>query len=167
VESYVDSLRQKRIDVLGEIETLRQRVVELSSRLTVKENQLRNIDDLLRLETPSDATASPSNGIGVPVRAKIRDRAYEALKERGVPLHYRELATRLAQSDVYIPGQDPAANLIAHLSRDARFLRTEGRGMYGLVEWPRKVAKPAKPRRPRATLSDRRSSKSIPKARTA
>jgi hypothetical protein len=42
----------------------------------------------------------------------------------------------LAERDVYVPGKDPAANLIAHLLRDARFGRAAGRGMYGLAGWP-------------------------------
>ena len=47
------------------------------------------------------------------------DSAFEILDAAGQPIHYRVLAQRLAQDGVYVPGQDPAANLLTQMTRDA------------------------------------------------
>lgn len=59
------------------------------------------------------------------------DVAYDILTKEG-DLYYERLAARLQESGVTIPGRNPGANLIAHMSRNPRFKRT-GRGTYAAV----------------------------------
>lgn len=149
--TYVEVLRDKRQTVVAEIERLRAEAAAIANRIATKESQLHNLEDLLALEGDSGAPP-PSRLEGSSASARSQrfiDAAYETLKSEGKPLHYRELAQRLADAGVYVPGKDPAANLIAHMSRDPRFGRSTNRGVYGIVEWPA-IRNAAQGRRPRA-----------------
>lgn len=159
--TYIDVLREKRREVLGDIERLRAEATELGTRIAAKDGQLRNLDDLLALEVGPSVSAA--GGDDAPPRTttnksqRFTDAAVDVLTERGVPIHYQEITRLLSERDIYIPGKDPAANLIAHMLRDPRFGRASGRGMYGLASWSalraaaavrRTMAKPAgRPRR--------------------
>ena len=165
--TYQQVLAAKRGEILAEIELLRREAGGLAFRLSLKEGQLKNIDDLLALEkgeiSPNDARDAPqAERRGV----SLSDQAAEVLRIAAKPTHYRQIVGLLAERDVYVPGKDPGANLIAHIARDARFVRT-GRGMYALAQWPsvnaakvvrtkkRAVRKPRK-RPPRAVGSEAR-----------
>lgn len=81
----------------------------------------------------------------------------DELATAGRPLHISELMRLLRDRNVAIPGAGTQANLIAHLRRDRRLVRTS-RGMYGLAAWglesmepPRRVRK--RRRRVRATAA--------------
>jgi hypothetical protein len=136
--SYTNALREKRLEVLGELDELRRQSAELALRISAKEGQLRNLDDLLAAEGMSELEgghAVTNAPISRPSQ-RFLDLAYEILQSAAEPLHYRDLARRLTADSVYIPGQDPAANLLTQMSRDERFGRAAKRGMYGLREWP-------------------------------
>lgn len=124
--------------MVADIERLRADAATIAASLSAKESQLHNIDDLLAME---DGAAEPKRagaaGAGPPTRStRFIDAAHELLKGTGKPTHYRVLAQTLADQGVYVPGQDPAANLLAHMSRDVRFGRAGRRGVYGLADWP-------------------------------
>ena len=101
--------------------------------------------------SPRTAMTDPPGMIETPDRyilgrkAKISDTlaqaVYETLKgsepapgQPGEPMHYRDLVTTLEGQRVYISGRDPGLNLVAHIHKDARFVRPQ-RGMYALKEW--------------------------------
>lgn len=149
--TFIDVLQDKRRQVVADIERLRTDSAAIATAISIKENQLRNIDDLLAIEK---GTAEPERtgaaGVASPTRStRFIDAASELLARVGKPTHYRSLAQNLADEGVYVPGQDPAANLLAHMSRDPRFGRAGRRGMYGLADWP-DVKAAAAGRRPRA-----------------
>jgi hypothetical protein len=155
--TYIEVLQDKRRQVVADIERLRADAAGIAAVLSTRENQLRNIDDLLAME---DGTAEPKRVRPVPAASQTRstrfvDAACELLKRDGKPTHYRALAQNLADEGVYVPGQDPAANLLAHMSRDPRFGRAGRRGMYGLVEWPDIKAAAAGRRPPASRRSSR------------
>lgn len=139
--SYVDVLREKRLEVLANIEELRGQAADTAARIAAKEGQLRNLDDLLALEAGGPDAAR--SAVDLPARPsssaqsqRFTDAAVALLSERRSPIHYQEIARVLGEQAVYIPGKDPGANLIAHMLRDPRFGRAPGRGMYGLADWP-------------------------------
>jgi hypothetical protein len=148
---YEMALKTKRTEILASIETARQQASEIAALISLKEAQLKNIDDLLLLESgsaPSQRATPPS----APDRkgSSFVDQAAEVLRELGRPAHYRQLVELLADRKVYVPGKDPGANLISHITRDDRFVRT-GRGLYGLAEWPSVSAARPKSKRKRNT----------------
>lgn len=134
-------LEQKRATLTAELASLKAELAELNSRIQVREGQLRNVSELLALEDGSPRTqaddAAPAGGVAGRSAPFLAATA-ELLGQVGRPLHYRDIAATLARQQVYVPGRDPAANLLAHMGRDARFRRFE-RGTYGLQSWPRKV----------------------------
>jgi hypothetical protein len=134
--SYVDILSQKRRDVLREIEDLRGQVAELAARISTRENQLRNLDDLLAIEAPSSGSDEKDVAATVVATGHFLDRAHAALAAAGQPLHYRVLTQRVVDAGGYVPGKDPAANLLTQMTRDPRFARANGRGVYALADWP-------------------------------
>ena len=92
--------------------------------------------------TSTSADASPDSAPRNGRRSRgptVADRVVALLEEHGGPLHYREIATKLAESGGVLPkGKDPAANLLAQYFKDERVYRPD-RGTYALREG-RKVA---------------------------
>lgn len=136
--TYPEVLQVKRGQVLADIERLGREASDITARLGAMEAQLRNLNELLALEGHPAAEPLGSSELGLrrgSTSRRFLDAAWEVLKQTGKPLHYRELADRLITEGIAIPGQDPPANLIAHMARDGRFGRAAGRGVYGLSEW--------------------------------
>ncbi len=120
-----------REELAGQVEQLRRRQAELLDEISNKEAQLRNINQLLEGEGYPIDESRVADGRK---EGSLADRAFAFLKETDKPWYYRELAERLKEVGVHIPGNDRAANLLAHISRDERFQRVK-RGTYGLTEW--------------------------------
>ena len=127
---YVDTLSAKRKLVAEELESVRGEVRRITELIGLKEAQLRNLDDLLALEGRA-SPAAPSPADRDAVGGTFLDVAADIVRGSGSGVYYRDLLKALSDRGVAVPGQDPAANLIAHLTRDERFVRT-GRGTYGL-----------------------------------
>lgn len=149
--TFIEILQEKRRQVVADIERLRADAAGIATTLSTRENQLRNIDDLLAMEDgTAESKRAGAAALGPQTRStRFIDAAYEVLGRVGKPTHYRVLAQNLANDNVHVPGQDPAANLLAHISRDPRFGRAGHRGMYGLADWA-DVKAAAAGRRPRA-----------------
>lgn len=136
-ENYIDALMQKLSALKEDINKDRQHIKELLEKVQAKEEQANYIVKLLEAE---DVSLSGKVVDGLQQKS-ISDLAFEKLKSfQQEPVHYRKLADLIISDGKLIPGQDPAANLISHLSRDSRFVRV-GRGTYGLAEWGLEPAK--------------------------
>jgi hypothetical protein len=85
-----------------------------------------------------------------PSQTRPVDLAFEWLDQQDthLPIHYKELASILISKDAVIAGKDPAANLLAQINRDNRFVRV-GPGKYALAKWKIKPRASAKSRRKR------------------
>ena len=126
---YVGVMRAKREAVWSELETLRSEQKRLADRVALKEVQLRNLDELLSMESIGDI--ADDDEVATRGSAGFLDTAADVIREAKAPVHYQELLKQVNGKGVNVPGRDPAANLIAHIGRDQRFVRT-GRGTYGL-----------------------------------
>lgn len=144
---YVGSLRAKRSEIWAQLEQLRQSRRELDERIAVRESQLRNIDELLALE--GEGNGQRTNGPVSP--AHFMDAAVDELQNARAGLHHKQILQRIIARGVNVPGRDPSANLIAHMSRDPRVVRV-GRGTYAIAG-----SAPGKPpvRRRRSTVARR------------
>ena len=143
-EQYISSLRAK-IEILQQ-ETIEDKkgVQELLKAISFREEQIEYIRKLLGAEGVSLNSDELNNTLFM----SVSDMAYEVLskQQESLPKHYRELAEMIFAEGKLIPGKDPAANLIAHLSRDERFVRTAP-GTYALTEWGFKSAPKSRSRR--------------------
>lgn len=111
-----------------EEERLLQRLLDVRRGVSPRE-EARNQKESDSGNTPSVASASVSGPRHPAVQAVIDELATAAR-----PLHISELMRLLRDRNVVIPGAGAQANLITHLRRDARLIRTS-RGMYGLSAW--------------------------------
>jgi len=143
-EQYINLLRAK-IEILQQ-ETIEDKkgVQELLKAISFREEQIEYIRKLLGAEGVSLNSDELNNTLFM----SVSDMAYEVLskQQESLPKHYRELAEMIFAEGKLIPGKDPAANLIAHLSRDERFVRTAP-GTYALTEWGFKSAPKSRSRR--------------------
>ena len=135
----MEQSQNERIDVLvkwktqieHELVEARKQYNELGEALAKKENQLANVEALLEAEGWMDSKDRPQI---LGRYSSVADNAYAILKEHGKPVYYKDLVLQMKECGVTIPGTDPAANLLTHMSRDERFDRT-ARGTYALREW--------------------------------
>ena len=84
----------------------------------------------------------PRTNAGSASEMRPEDIAAEVLSERG-PLHYRDLWDAVAQRGGNIVSGNPAAVLLTRISRDDRFAKDQGRGVYRLTvsDEPTKASK--------------------------
>jgi len=143
-DGYVDALTQRLDELREEIESDRQQSRELLEEIHAKEQLVEHILNLLVAE--GIALGNISSDDGAP--KSVSDVAFEVLSRlpEPKPVYYRDLVDLIMAEGKHIPGKNPGANLISHLTRDERFIRT-GRGTYGLAEWGLEPAQQAKPLR--------------------
>jgi hypothetical protein len=132
-----ENLQEWKQTLLQEIENLKARLAPIETEIRVKQEKLVAIDRLLNLETqPFEAIPALKNNSAARTtdKRKTADVAYEVLKNAGTPMHYRDLYEAILKTGFEVRGEDPAANLIAHISIDPRFKRVK-RGTYALKGW--------------------------------
>jgi HB1, ASXL, restriction endonuclease HTH domain len=80
-----------------------------------------------------------------PHPAKVVPNAiYEILDGEGRELYYKEIYRRLQERKIVVKGQNPASNVISHMSGDTRFVNM-GRGIWGLKKWSGRQVGDAQP----------------------
>jgi uncharacterized protein YigA (DUF484 family) len=143
-QALVEQLKAYRQSEVAKFEAKSRQDAELHSELADIKRRVDHTTELLRLagaELASDSTAglkvdAPVQLHAVPPVAE-RDRlaavAHEVLVTSGKPMHYSELTRAIQDRGVAIGGRDPSNNVIAAISRDARFYRPR-RGTYFLRE---------------------------------
>lgn len=138
-EILIQQLEQINIAILQIQEELSSKLTQLQARKKPAEEALQHIEALLKLEgwstnnTPNiSANTDPHITNGA---LSATDAAYNLLEELHQPMHYKEMANKLQERYIYVPGKDPAATLLSKMTRDKRFKRTRKRGIYALSSW--------------------------------
>lgn len=131
-ENYIESLKWQQDQVRSEIAVLQNEIQEMFKKIETKQEQLESIIKLLAAEGDKNADKELSNLLDV----SIADIVFEFLRNANgkKPTHYQNLADAIMAQGILIAGKNPAANLLSHISRDNRFVRTAP-GTYGLKEW--------------------------------
>ena len=116
----------------GKLETLQSKKKPL-------EEALRHVEALLQFEGfylgGNPAGAMTNNAVSLNTRSSATDAAFQLLAEIHQPLHYKDIALKLQERNIYIHGKDPAATLLSRINRDDRFKRAKKRGTYALSSW--------------------------------
>lgn len=131
-EVFTKTITMKLEELRKDIADLQAQLQSIFSEIDSKQKQAEYIVELLKSEgVNTDELELDSWAI-----ASVSDLAYHYLSSREVrtPVHYRAMAKSIMADGRPIPGKDPAANLLAHISRDERFVRTDP-GTYGLAAW--------------------------------
>lgn len=99
--------------------------------------QRRRLEERARALKTVISTYQPGSA-GAPSQPSVRgeerhflDVAQDILAQEG-ELYYEDLLSRLKAAGATVPGRNPGANLIAHMSRDKRFRRVR-RGTYAVA----------------------------------
>lgn len=129
-----DLLRKSESELLLRIKELELQMAPLSDELNRRRLQLTAIREAMKADS-----AGPS-----PIRAlqdappytktasgSLADQAFRILSDAGEPLHYQEMTARVAAAGFDIPGKNPAANLLAQISRRRDIVRV-ARGTYAI-----------------------------------
>ena len=129
---YVSVLR-KKLEVLKEEKNKKLcEIKRLLTEIEVMQKSAESIIQLLRIEgVPIDSI--DMQGL---IQESISDLAFahlNSLSEKH-PVHYMDIFNGILASGKSLPGKNPAANLLTHMSRDERFIRVSS-GTYGLSEW--------------------------------
>lgn len=148
-ETYIESLKWRLKSLNQEIAKLQHDIQELFNEVDVKQGQAQNLALLLKAEGLSSNDPSLANLSDL----AIADVAYEILisKDGKAAVHYQDITGEVLARGIRIPGKNPASNLLSHINRDKRFVRT-ARGTYALKEWGLKEMPARKSKRARKKI---------------
>ena len=129
------------------------RLEQLQAQKRPLEDALHHVQGLLRFEGHYEKNAPNVVEDGATfakvVGASVTDAAFNLLNELQQPMHYKDIAAKLQETNTYVPGKDPAATLLTRMTRDHRFKRTKKRGVYILSTWRVSNSKSARNSPPR------------------
>ncbi len=131
-KEYIDILSSKYSELKIKIQDRQKKIRELFNEIEQLQKSAENILDLLHAE---GVEINHSDKKFIELRS-ISDLAYDFLLNESYlkPIHYIDLTNNIMSKGELIPGKNPHANLLSHISNDDRFIRVSP-GTYGLKEW--------------------------------
>lgn len=158
-----EALLDKLVDLTGEMKGLDadisalqkdyySRLEQLQAQKRPLEDALHHVQALLRFEgryAKSVPNIVEGAALARVAGASVTDVAFDLLNELRQPMHYKDIAAKLQETNTYVPGKDPAATLLTRITRDNRFKRTRKRGVYILSTWRASSSKSARNGPPR------------------
>ena len=121
-----DQVASELQKILSELEPL----IEQRRRLEERQRALKTV---MSTYQPTARATGPTGAVATGERHFI-EVAHDILAQSG-EMYYEDLLARLTDMGVSVPGRNPGANLIAHISRDKRFRRVR-RGTYSVQPSP-------------------------------
>jgi hypothetical protein len=131
----VDNIKIFINEASREVHRLDTEIADLSRQRDEKHKELALLQQLLTLKDPGASASSPAQVV-MPTRrvSRVANAAYETLGQLGRATHYKDLVQEMSSRGHRVPGTNPPANLLAHVSGDSRFVRTSP-GVLALAEW--------------------------------
>jgi hypothetical protein len=129
MQDFVKTVQEESDQVASELQKVLANLEPLLQERRLLEQRAKALETVISTYvagqdgSPALPSLSPE-----PQGRHFLDVAHDILKKEG-PLYYETLLAKLGEAGITIPGRNPGANLIAHMSRDTRFTRT-GRGTY-------------------------------------
>lgn len=143
-KSNVGNVKDWRARLQEEMEKDKASLAGLQRKIKEAEQRIELLDRLLAMEGDSVPVKSEQIGTSPDEFLAACERI---MRERGEPMHIRDIHAALIESGIPIPGKGNQANVISRLQRsDGRFIRT-GRGMYGLPEFGLPEVRPTRTRK--------------------
>ena len=131
IKSSLTAIREQLRIAATELARQQAKIASLKEEEKLWERLLALRQGLAEPEIRSDeAPHAAGEGVGKAAMKAV----YDELDKTQRPLHISEIMRLLASRGVELPGAGEQANLISHLRRDDRFVRTS-RGMYALAAW--------------------------------
>ena len=131
-DEYIEGLKWRLDEIKIEILDLQKAIKKLFNEVEIRQEQVQHI--VLLLKTEGIDIDDPE--LASLTDTAITDNVYDFLikENKKIPLHYNDLTKAIMAKGILIPGKNPASNLLSHINRDDRFIRTAP-GTYGLKEW--------------------------------
>ena len=131
-DDFLKTVQREREEIAAELERVVGQLEPLVGRRRELEERARALDAVMASYGQQNWSDGARREEGrVSRKDSFMDVAWEILQTWG-SLHYEALLARVTERGVEVPGRNPAANLVAHMSRDKRFKRV-GRGTYAPV----------------------------------
>jgi hypothetical protein len=151
----VQALVSSRDEIAMELKRVDNLISQLNEEYSSRINQLQNrrkpwqealvhIEALLKI----DDHANKESAANTPNALSVTDAAFALLQRLHQPTHYKEITRKLQEDSLHIPGKNPSATLLSRISRDRRFKRAKGRGVYALSVWRIRRTHPKRKRKP-------------------
>ena len=145
-ESLIIELKELDTSILRVQEEYSANLEQLQTKKKQGREALHHIEALLRFEghyvNDSQYAENEVSKGGVAAGTSVTDAVFGLLEEVHRPLHYKEMAAKLLDRSVFIPGKNPEATLLSRINRDSRFKRAKKRGVYALSTWRIRRVKP-------------------------
>ena len=126
MQDFLEAVQTESDQVAAELQKLLSQLEPLVEKRLRLEQRARALQTVMTTYQLKGKASGPATFPGAD--RHFLDRALEILTREG-ELHYEQLLEKLVDSGTTVPGRNPAANLIAHMSRDERFKRVR-RGTY-------------------------------------
>jgi hypothetical protein len=131
-DDFLEALQRERAEIGDQLENVVGQLEPLVRQRRELQEQARALDTVMARYGRHDGSDGARSEEGpISRKGSFLDVAWEILQAWG-SLHYEALLARVTERGVEVPGRNPAANLVAHMSRDKRFKRV-GRGTYAPV----------------------------------
>jgi len=145
-EKYLETLKWRLSQLKEEIVEHQNKIQEIFRQVEIEQEQIKSITQLLATE----GMLIDDPDLAAMTDAPIADLAFKFLQNDPdhKPAHYSKITKNIMAQGILIPGKNPAANLLTHISRDDRFVRTSS-GTYGLKEHGHRPATKSRRRKKR------------------
>lgn len=131
-DEYISNLSWRLDELKAEILELQKKIQRIFKDVESKQEQAQHLVILLK----SEGVEIQDPELASLTDTAVADIAHDFMMNQTekLPVHYNEIAKAIMAKGILIPGKNPASNLLAHINRDKRFVRTAP-GTYGLKEW--------------------------------
>src|SRR3970282_191907 len=121
-EEYINGLEWRLKNIKVEISSLQNNIQELFKEVAVRQEQAQHIASLLKIEGLKIEDADLASLTSIVIADVVYD--YLASRDQKSPQHYNQITQSIMEKGILIPGKNPSANLLSHINRDKRFVRT-------------------------------------------
>jgi hypothetical protein len=129
MQDFVKTVQEESDQVASELQKVLANLEPLLQERRLLEQRAKALETVISTYVAGQDGSPPVLTLAPePHGRHFLDVAHDILNKEG-PLYYETLLAKLGEAGITIPGRNPGANLIAHMSRDTRFTRT-GRGTY-------------------------------------
>lgn len=123
-----------RDDFLRKITKQQTLVAEIEVTLRIERATLATMQDMYKLLPKDGAASTDSSALAVLRKGSGTSRAYEALKQRGIPMHVNDIANAIGKKPTREVTQGLASSMRAYVMKGEIFTKPAP-NTYGLVEW--------------------------------
>lgn len=131
-DEYIKNLTWRLNELKTEIVDLKKRIQNMFKEVELKQEQAQHLIMLLNAENVDIQDPELASLTDTAIADVVYD--FMSRESKRTPMHYDDITRAIMAKGILIPGKNPASNLLSHINRDERFVRTAP-GTYGLKEW--------------------------------